>query len=315
MTENAVTPSSPQNTARPTWGETLRAYLEPASLRMFALGFSAGLPLLLVLGTLSFRLREAGLDRTTIGYLSWVGLAYGFKWCWSPLVDRLPIPLLTRWMGRRRSWLLLSQGAIMAALVGMALSDPRTGLNVVVWCALAVAFASATQDIALDAYRIESADTRHQGVLAATYQTGYRLAMIWAGAGVLWLAARAEVAPVASARTRSVNVPPTSTPIRHGACGRAADSAGVDMAACYRRGIGAYRRWVSPMGIADGYRRSRSNSVPCSPVATRRAHSLRPVRSAAGCRRGPLTWRGDPPHERRPAPARALCPHAGRRRL
>ena len=187
--------------ARPTWGETLRVYLEPASLRMFALGFSAGLPLLLVLGTLSFRLREAGLDRTTIGYLSWVGLAYGFKWCWAPLVDRLPIPLLTRWMGRRRSWLLLSQVLIMASLVGMAMSDPRTELTLVVWCALAVAFASATQDIALDAYRIESADVRHQGALAATYQTGYRLAMIWAGAGVLWIAARAEVAPVASAGT------------------------------------------------------------------------------------------------------------------
>ena len=181
--------------ARPTWGETLRVYLEPASLRMFALGFSAGLPLLLVLGTLSFRLREAGLDRTTIGYLSWVGLAYGFKWCWAPLVDRLPIPLLTRWMGRRRSWLLLSQGFIMLSLVGMALADPRSELTLVVWCALAVAFASATQDIALDAFRIESADVRHQGALAATYQTGYRLAMIWAGAGVLWIAARAEVAP------------------------------------------------------------------------------------------------------------------------
>jgi PAT family beta-lactamase induction signal transducer AmpG len=89
-------------------------YLEPASLRMFALGFSAGLPLLLVLGTLSFRLREAGLDRTTIGYLSWVGLAYAFKWCWAPLVDRLPLPFLTRWVGRRRSWLLLSQFLIMA---------------------------------------------------------------------------------------------------------------------------------------------------------------------------------------------------------
>ena len=113
MTENAVTTSTPPTTARPTWGETLRAYLEPASLRMFALGFSAGLPLLLVLGTLSFRLREAGLDRATIGYLSWVGLAYGFKWVWSPLVDRLPIPLLTHWLGRRRSWLLVSQGAIM----------------------------------------------------------------------------------------------------------------------------------------------------------------------------------------------------------
>ena len=201
----SVPPTLPQAAAtdvpiaRPTWGETLRVYLEPASLRMFALGFSAGLPLLLVLGTLSFRLREAGLDRTTIGYLSWVGLAYAFKWCWAPLVDRLPIPLLTRWLGRRRSWLLLSQGLIMASLVGMALSDPRTELNLVVWCALAVAFASATQDIALDAFRIESADVRHQGALAATYQTGYRLAMIWAGAGVLWIAARAEIAPAAAA--------------------------------------------------------------------------------------------------------------------
>lgn len=199
MNESSVTPASDAGTTpRPSWADAWRAYLAPASLRMFALGFSAGLPLLLVLGTLSFRLREAGLDRTTIGYLSWVGLAYGFKWVWSPLVDRLPIPLLTHAMGRRRSWLLASQLAIMLALAGMALADPRTGLDTVVWCALAVAFASATQDIALDAYRIESADAAHQGALAATYQTGYRLAMIWAGAGVLWLAARAEVAPAAA---------------------------------------------------------------------------------------------------------------------
>ena len=195
----AITPTPPAPETRPTWGETLRVYMEPASLRMFALGFSAGLPLLLVLGTLSFRLREAGLDRTTIGYLSWVGLAYGFKWCWAPLVDRLPIPGLTRWLGRRRSWLLVSQLCIVLALCGMALADPRSQLDVVVWCALAVAFASATQDIALDAFRIESADARRQGALAATYQTGYRLAMIWAGAGVLWLAARAEVAPAVAA--------------------------------------------------------------------------------------------------------------------
>ena len=187
-------PPSAEPIDRPSWGQTLRVYLEPASLRMFALGFSAGLPLLLVLGTLSFRLREAGLDRTTIGYLSWVGLAYGFKWCWAPLVDRLPLPGLTRALGRRRSWLLVSQLAIVAALVGMALADPRHQLDLVVWCALAVAFASATQDIALDAFRIESADAQRQGALAATYQTGYRLAMIWAGAGVLWIAARAEVA-------------------------------------------------------------------------------------------------------------------------
>lgn len=178
---------------RPGWGETLRVYLEAPTLRMLLLGFSAGLPLLLVFGTLSFWLREAGIDRTTIGYLSWVGLAYGFKWVWAPLVDRLPIPVLTRLLGRRRSWLLLSQAVIMAALVSMALTDPRAALLPVVWCALAVAFASATQDIALDAFRIESADTRRQAALAATYQTGYRIAMIWAGAGVLWIAARAEV--------------------------------------------------------------------------------------------------------------------------
>src|SRR5690606_34023224 len=157
-------------------------------------GFYAGLPLLLVLGTLSFWLREAGIDRTTIGYLSWVGLAYAFKWVWSPLVDRMPLPLLTRWLGRRRSWLLLSQGLVMAGLVGMTFNDPHQALTTVIWCPLAVAFGSATQDIALDAFRIESADTDHQAALAATYQTGYRLAMIWAGAGVLWVAARAEVA-------------------------------------------------------------------------------------------------------------------------
>jgi PAT family beta-lactamase induction signal transducer AmpG len=158
---------------------------------MLCLGFSAGLPLLLVLGTLSFRLREAGIDRSTIGFLSWVGLAYGFKWVWSPLVDRLPLPLLTRWLGRRRSWLLLAQLLVVAGLVGMALLDPQVALEPVVWFALVVAFASATQDIALDAFRIESADAQHQAALAATYQTGYRLAMIWAGAGVLWVAARA----------------------------------------------------------------------------------------------------------------------------
>ena len=199
-TSTSSTPSLAPATAadkppRTPWLQTLRVYLEPASLRMLALGFSAGLPLLLVLGTLSFRLREAGIDRSTIGYLSWVGLAYGFKWVWAPLVDRLPIPLLTRWLGRRRSWLLLSQCLVVAGLVGMAVSDPRDALGPIVWCALAVAFGSATQDIALDAFRIESADANHQAALAASYQTGYRLAMIWAGAGVLWIADRSEVLP------------------------------------------------------------------------------------------------------------------------
>jgi PAT family beta-lactamase induction signal transducer AmpG len=181
--------------AKRSWAETLKVYLEPPTLRMLLLGFSAGLPLLLVLGTLSFRLREAGIDRTTIGFLSWVGLAYGFKWVWSPLVDRMPIPLLTKWLGRRRSWLLLSQIVIIAGLVGMALTNPQNDLQSMVWFAVAVAFGSATQDIALDAYRIEMADVDRQAALASAYMTGYRIAMIWAGAGVFWVAAFAEVAP------------------------------------------------------------------------------------------------------------------------
>ena len=196
MTKSAT---QPHPTPTPlSWAATLKVYLEPASLRMLLLGFSAGLPLLLVFGTLSFWLREAGIDRTTIGFLSWVGLAYGFKWVWSPLVDRLPIPLLTHWLGRRRSWLLLSQLVIMAALLAMAFTDPQVSLAPVVWCAVAVAFGSATQDIALDAFRIESADTQHQAALAATYQAGYRFAMMWAGAGALWIAAWAEAPAVSS---------------------------------------------------------------------------------------------------------------------
>ena len=196
-----TTQTPPPLPERPSWLATLQVYREPASLRMLVLGFSAGLPLLLVFGTLSFWLREAGIDRTTIGFLSWVGLAYGFKWVWSPLVDRLPLPLLTRLLGRRRSWLLLAQCIIMSALCTMALTDPQQSLAPVVWCAVAVAFGSATQDIALDAFRIESADTERQAALAATYQSGYRLAMIWAGAGALWIAAWAQGAPAEGSAT------------------------------------------------------------------------------------------------------------------
>ena len=159
---------------------------------MLFLGFSAGLPLLLILGTLSFWLREAGIDRSTIGYLTWIGLIYAGKWLWAPLVDRLPIPFLGQLLGRRRSWLIFAQAIIVLGLLGMASLDPKVAITPVVWCALLVAFGSATQDIALDAFRIESADSDRQAALAATYQTGYRLALIWSGAGVLWLAARVE---------------------------------------------------------------------------------------------------------------------------
>ena len=173
-------------------GKDLRVYLEWPSVRMFFLGFSAGLPLLLVLGTLGFWLREAGIDRSTIGYLSWVALFYAGKWLWAPLVDRVPILFLTKRLGRRRSWLLFAQALIIFGLIGMATTDPKQNLEPIVWFALLVAFGSATQDIALDAFRIESAKAQYQAALAASYQTGYRLAMIWAGAGALWLAARAE---------------------------------------------------------------------------------------------------------------------------
>ena len=181
-----------------SWRDALKVYLEPATLRMLALGFSAGLPLLLVLGTLSFRLREAGIDRTTIGYLSWVGLAYGFKWAWAPLVDRLPIPPLTSWLGRRRGWLLLAQMIVIVGLIGHGPQRSARRLAAVDLVRIAGGLRIATQDIALDAFRIESAATRKQAALAAAYQTGYRLAMIWAGAGVLWIAAWAEIAGTAS---------------------------------------------------------------------------------------------------------------------
>ncbi|MBT0570076.1 AmpG family muropeptide MFS transporter [Curvibacter sp. CHRR-16] len=174
------------------WLRAWRVYAQPACLRMLLLGFSSGLPLLLVLGTLSFWLREAGVNRSSIGYFSWVGLAFAFKWTWSPLVDRLSLPLLTARLGRRRSWLLLAQTGIVLGLLVLALHNPLDNLAYTAWAALLVAIAAATQDIALDAFRIESANTDEQAALAATYQTGYRLAMIWAGAGALWVAARAQ---------------------------------------------------------------------------------------------------------------------------
>ena len=171
------------------WLAALRVYTKAPALRMFFLGFSSGLPLLLVLGTLSFWLREAGIELSTIGMVTWVGLAYGFKWLWAPLVDKLRIPFLTSLMGRRRSWLLFSQCVVLCSLLAMGFTDPQKNLSLMIGFTALTAFASATQDIALDAYRIESADLSEQAALAATYQTGYRLAMIWAGAGALALAA------------------------------------------------------------------------------------------------------------------------------
>lgn len=174
---------------RRSWRAAVAAYGQPRILAMLCLGFSAGLPFLLVFSTLSAWLTQVDISRTTIGLFSWVGITYSIKVFWAPVVDRLPLPLLTRWLGRRRSWMLIAQLGIALGLAGLALSDPGESLARVAWLALLVAFASATQDIAVDAWRIEAAPREEQGAMAAAYQLGYRIALLVAGAGALFLAA------------------------------------------------------------------------------------------------------------------------------
>lgn len=161
----------------------------PRSICMLFLGFSAGLPLLLVFGTLSVWLREAGIERATITFLSWAALGYSFKFVWAPIIDRLPVPVLTRLLGRRRAWLLVSQMAVIASLFWTASFDPASELLMMtVVGAICIGFSSATQDIVIDAYRIESAPPEMQSMLSATYIAGYRVGMVVAGGGALWLA-------------------------------------------------------------------------------------------------------------------------------
>jgi PAT family beta-lactamase induction signal transducer AmpG len=155
---------------------------------MLPLGFSSGLPFLLVFSTLSAWLREAGISRTEIGMLSWVALAYSFKFLWAPIVDRYDAPVLARFLGRRRGWMALSQIVTAAGLIGISMSDPQTSLPLTIASALLVAFASATQDVVIDGWRIDVASTERQGMMAASYQLGYRLALICAGAGALYIA-------------------------------------------------------------------------------------------------------------------------------
>lgn len=172
---------------RKSWRDAIAAYSSPATLVLLLLGFAAGLPYMLVFSTLSVWLREAGVARETIGFASLIGLAYAFKWVWSPLLDQWRLPLLGR-LGRRRSWLILAQVLIAAGLAGMALCDPQTHLTWLIALAVLVAFASATQDIAVDAYRLEIVDDSRQAALAASYMAGYRVAALLATAGALYFA-------------------------------------------------------------------------------------------------------------------------------
>jgi len=171
-----------------TWGEAVRAFLHPRVLAMLFLGFSAGLPLFLIFGTLSVWLREAGIERSTVTFFSWAALGYSFKYVWAPLVDRLPIPWLTDRLGRRRSWLLSSQAAVSVAMLWMAASNPQKSLTIIGLAAVLLGFSSATQDIVIDAYRIEAVAKELQAMMSSAYVAGYRAGMLLGGAGALWLA-------------------------------------------------------------------------------------------------------------------------------
>ena len=175
----------------PSWRHSIRTFGHPRVITMLFLGFSAGIPLLLIFSSLSLWLREAGVERSAVTFFSWAALGYSFKFVWAPLVDTLPIPLLTRTLGRRRGWMLLAQGAIMTAITGMAMIDPDQGQNSLTMMALAavlLGFSSATQDIVIDAYRIESADVSLQALMSSSYIAGYRIGMLVSGAGTLFLA-------------------------------------------------------------------------------------------------------------------------------
>lgn len=164
--------------------------LGPAGLRMLLLGFGCGLPFILAGSTLGIWLRRSGYELAIIGYLSWATLFYTLKFLWAPWLDRHPLPWWSR-LGLRRGWLLLAQGSVAAALLLIALLGPEAGPLAL---ALAVGFltlAGATQDVVVDAYRIESAPLEAQGMLAAAYTLGYRLALLCGGAGTLFLAATA----------------------------------------------------------------------------------------------------------------------------
>lgn len=171
----------------PTWQQTLS---EKSIWIMLFLGFSAGLPILLVFGTLGNWLNEAGVSKSTITYFSWAGLGYGFKYIWAPLIDQARLPILTGLLGKRRSWLLLCQLALMLILAGMAMTDPigsDNGLLIMALLAVALGFTSASQDIVIDAYRIEITPPRFLGLSSSSYILGYRIGMIIAGTFALVL--------------------------------------------------------------------------------------------------------------------------------
>ncbi|OUR82074.1 MFS transporter [Cycloclasticus sp. 46_120_T64] len=168
---------------------TLRAFCQAPVISMLFLGISAGIPLLLIFSSLGLWLREAGIERATATYFSWAALGYSFKFVWAPLVDKLPLPFLSSWLGHRRSWILFSQLMVILAICLMASINPmQDSLTLMAAAAILLGFSSATQDIIIDAYRIESADSKLQALMSSSYIAGYRIGMILSGAGALLLA-------------------------------------------------------------------------------------------------------------------------------
>ena len=157
-------------------------------VKLLLLGFSSGLPIFLIFSTLSVWLGEAGVQKSAVTYFSWAALGYSFKFVWAPIVDKLPLPVLSHMLGRRRSWLLLSQFAVMGAILWMANVDPANSLQAMAYGAVALGFSSATQDIVVDAYRIETAGVEQQALLSSCYIAGYRIGTILAVAGAFYLA-------------------------------------------------------------------------------------------------------------------------------
>ena len=181
----------PTSPPRQSWSEAIASFSHPRVITMLFLGFSAGIPILLIFSSLGLWLREAGVERSAVTFFSWAALGYSFKFVWAPLVDKLPIPFLTRWLGRRRSWMILSQVAIIVAIVWMGMTNPlasENSLTIMALAAVLLGFSSATQDVVIDAYRIESADSDLQAMMSSTYIAGYRIGMLVAGAGALYLA-------------------------------------------------------------------------------------------------------------------------------
>ena len=164
-----------------SWGQAFKSYFQPVMLVMLALGFASGLPYMMVFQKMSFWLREVGIERSTIGFFYWVTFAYSFKFIWAPVVDNIKLPVLTKWLGHRRSWMFL---AMLGTIIGMAVigtSNPAENLMHTVVGALILSFAGATLDISIDAWRIESAPNEEQAQMAAVYTLGYRFAIMASG--------------------------------------------------------------------------------------------------------------------------------------